>query len=71
MKYIRILLTVTIGIIYVPLNNLYLFVQKKYLPLQKKDIVDFYLFAPFYWILALIVWIISIPYDFLIAKDLH
>lgn len=45
--------------------------QKWYFEQKKKDIVVWYLFTPFYWILVAITFVISVPYEFLIAKDLH
>ncbi len=71
MKYIRILLTVVFGIVYWPINVLHTKVQKWYFSMRKKDEVMYYLFTPFYWILVVITFIISVPYDFFIAKDLH
>ena len=71
MKYIRILLTVIFGPIYISLNKWNLKIQKKYLALKKEDIVLFYAWAPFYWLFVFIVFIISMPYEFFIAKDLH
>lgn len=71
MKYIRILLTVTFGIIYWPLNLIHMKVQKWYFSQKKNDIVIWYLFTPIYWILVTITFIVSIPYDFVIAKNLH
>lgn len=71
MKYIRILLTVIFGPIYISLNKWNLKIQKKYLALKKEDVVLFYAWAPFYWLFVFIVFIISMPYEFFIAKDLH
>lgn len=71
MKYIRILLTVILGIIYIPINRFHMMVQKWYFAQKKKDKITWYLFTPFYWIIVSITFIISIPYDFLIAKNLH
>lgn len=63
MRFIAIVLVVLLGIIYYPLNSLYLIVRDWYLPMKKKDIVIFWAFAPFYWILFILVSIISIPYE--------
>ena len=73
MKYIHILLTITIGPIYWLINLILLKVQKWYFAEKKKDIIIWYLFTPFYWIIVAITFIISIPYEFLIATtaDLH
>lgn len=71
MKYIRILFTIVFGLIYWPINMLHTKTQKWYFEQKKKDIVVWYLFTPFYWILVAITFVISVPYEFLIAKDLH
>lgn len=52
MKYIFALILVTLNLINVPLNKLYMVVQKWYLPMWKKDKVIYIAFAPFYWILV-------------------
>jgi len=65
MKYIAIILLVALGIFYVPINALYLAVQKWHFGMKKKDIVVYYAFAPFYWILVAITYIISAPYEFI------
>jgi hypothetical protein len=62
-KIIATILLVAIGIIYYPLNLIYLRVQKWYLPMWQKDRFIYYAFAPFYWILVAIVSIISIPFE--------
>ena len=67
----QILLTVVFGVIYWPINILHTKVQKWYFGMKKKDIVMWYLFTPFYWILVAITFIISVPYEFVIAKNLH
>ncbi len=63
MRYIATILVLLIGLIYWPLNLIYLKVQKLYLPLWHKDKVLYYAIAPFYWIMVAIVSIISIPYE--------
>jgi hypothetical protein len=70
-RFIRILLTLIFGAIYWPINALHLKVQKWYFSMKTKDIVVWYAFTPFYWIEVIIVFIVSIPYEFLIAVDLH
>ncbi len=71
MKFIRILLTVVLGIVYIPINALNTRVQKWYFKMKHKDKVVYYAFTPFYWILVGITFIISVPYEFVIAMDLH
>jgi hypothetical protein len=63
MRFVAIVLVVLLGIIYYPLNSLYLLIRDWYLPMKDKDIVIFWAFAPFYWILFALVSIISIPYE--------
>ena len=70
-KFVRIILVLVVGIIYIPINRLNTQVQKWYFKLRKTDEVSYYLFTPFYWILVAITFIISVPYDFLIAQDIH
>ena len=71
MKYIRILLTLILGVVYWPINVLFTRTQKWYLKIKREDEVLYYAFAPFYWILYILNLIISIPYEFLVAVDLH
>lgn len=70
-KIVRVLLTVILGIIYMPLNQFYMVVQRWYFHMKKKDEVIYYAFTPFYWILVGIVFVISVPYEFVIAMDIH
>ena len=67
MKYIHILFTVTLGPFYWLINIIHTKVQKWYFGMKKKDIIIWYLFTPIYWILVIITFIISVPYEFLIA----
>lgn len=71
MKSIRILFSVILGPAYIYLNKLNSKVAKKYLALKKEDIVLFYAWAPFYWLFVFIVFIISMPYEFFISKDIN
>ncbi len=71
MKYIHILFTIIFGVIYWPINIINTKVQNWYFAQKKKDKVVWYLFTPFYWILVAITFIVSVPYEFIIAKDLH
>jgi len=67
MRYIHILLTITLGPIYWLINTIHTKVQKWYFSQKKKDIIVWYLFTPFYWIVVAITFIISVPYELLIA----
>jgi hypothetical protein len=69
-KIIRIVLTLVFGAIYWIFNTVYLRVQKWHFGMKKKDIIIWYAFSPFYWLLVAIVTIISVPYE-AIAKNLH
>jgi hypothetical protein len=71
MKFIRILLTLIFGPIYVALNSGLMSIQKWFFPLWETDKIMYFLFLPFYWIYVGIVFLVSIPYEFLIAVDLH
>ncbi len=70
-KIVRIILTVALGIIYIPINHFNLFVQKWYFGMKHKDKTTYYLFTPFYWIVVGLTFIVSIPYEFVIAMDIH
>jgi hypothetical protein len=70
-KPIRILLTVVLALVYIPLNNFQTKVQKWYFSQKKKDPTMYNLFTPFYWIIVAITFIVSVPYEFVIAMDLH
>lgn len=70
MRIIATILVLVLGLIYFPLNSLYMKVQKWYLPMWKKDKIIYFAFAPFYLILVAIVTVISIPYEAL-TKLLH
>lgn len=61
MKYIFAFILVTLNLINLPLNKLYMVVQKWYLPMWKKDKVIYFAFAPFYWILVALTFIIGYP----------
>ena len=71
MRYIATILVLLIGLIYWPLNLIYLKVQKLYLPLWQKDKFLYYAIAPFYWIMVAIVSIVSIPYEELTKLASH
>ena len=60
-----------LGAIYIPLNTLYMAVQKWHFKMKHKDKVVFYLFTPFYWILVGITFAVSAPYELVIAMDIH
>jgi hypothetical protein len=70
-KILRIILTIIVGIVYMPLNNFRSSVQTWYFKMKKQDKIIFYAFTPIYWLLVAVTFIISIPYEFLIAKDIH
>ncbi len=70
-KVFRIILTVVLGVIYIPINTFNVAVQKWYFGMRHKDEIIYYAFTPFYWIIVGITFIISIPYEFVIAMDLH
>jgi hypothetical protein len=65
MKYLAALLLLIINLIAVPMNILYMRVQKWYLPMWKKDKVIYFAFAPFYWLLVILTTLISYPCDIL------
>lgn len=70
-KIARIICTVALGIIYIPINGLNTAVQKWYFKMKKEDEIVYYAFTPFYWILVGITFVISVPYEFVIAMEIH
>ena len=63
MKYIATILLVILNIVNIPLSNLFMRVQKWYLPMWKEDKIIYFAFAPFYWILVALAVIIGYPCD--------
>jgi len=61
MKYVFALILVMLNLVNVPLNKLYMVVQKWYLPMWHKDKVIYFAFAPFYWILVALTFIFGWP----------
>ena len=70
-KIVRIILTLVVGAIYMPLNNFNSAVQRWYFKMKHQDKVIYYAFTPIYWLLVGITFVISVPYEFLIAMDIH
>lgn len=70
MKYIFALLLVILNLVNVPLNMLYIKVQKWYLPMWNKDKVIYFAFAPFYWLLVGLTFAFGYPCEIL-AKLVH
>lgn len=67
MKYVFALIVVILNLFAVPLNLLYMKVQKWYLPMWKKDKIIYFAFAPFYWILVGLTFLFGWPCDKLAA----
>ncbi len=63
MRFVIAIIMLIFGLIYYPLNSLYLITQKWYLPMWKKDKFIYFAFAPFYWIIVGLTTIIAIPYE--------
>lgn len=61
MKYILVLLLIILSAINIPLNLLFMKVQKWYLPMWKKDKIVYIAFAPFYWILVGLTFMFGYP----------
>lgn len=70
-KFVRIILTVVLALVYIPINSLNTKVQKWYFKMKHEDKVVYYAFTPLYWILVGITFVISVPYEFVIAMDIH
>lgn len=70
MKYLLVLVLVILNIVNVPLNKLYMAVQKWYLPMWHKDKIIYIAFAPFYWILVGLTFIFGFPVEQL-SKLVH
>ena len=65
MKYIFAFLLVFLNLINVPLNKLFMVTQKWYLPMWHKDKIIYFAFAPFYWIIVALTFIIGYPCEIL------
>lgn len=61
MKYILSLFSLILNAINTPLGKLYGAVKKWYQPMKEKDRVIYFAFAPFYYILVVLVFLISYP----------
>jgi hypothetical protein len=70
MKYILSLILVLLNLINIPLSKLFLVVQRWYLPMWKKDKIIYFAFAPFYWVLVILTFIIGYPCE-VIARLIH
>jgi len=70
MKYLFALILVLLNLVNIPLNKLYMIVQKWYLPMWKKDKILYIAFAPFYWILVALTFIFGWPCEQL-SKLMH
>lgn len=66
MKYVIALIVVILNLVNVPLNMLYVKVQKWYLPLWHKDKILYVAFAPFYWILVGLTVLFGYPVELLV-----
>ncbi|MFA7000039.1 MAG: hypothetical protein WC241_02880 [Candidatus Paceibacterota bacterium] len=65
MKFIFAIILVVLNLVNIPLNMLYMKVQKWYLPMWKKDKIVYFAFAPFYWLLVALTFIIGYPCEIL------
>ena len=70
MKYIFSFILVLLNLINVPLNHLFTITQKWYLPMWKKDKIIYFAFAPFYWIIVALTFIIGYPCE-LLSRLVH
>ena len=70
MKYVFALILIILNLVNVPLNMLYMKVQKWYLPMWKKDKVIYFAFAPFYWLLVGLTFLFGYPCE-LLGKLVH
>ena len=61
MKFVIAIILVVLNFINIPLNKLFVVVQKWYLPMWKKDKVIYFAFAPFYWILFGLTFLFGYP----------
>ena len=70
MKYFFALILIILNIVNIPLNMLYLKVQKWYLPMWKKDKIIYFAFAPCYWVLVVLTFVFGYPCEIL-ARLVH
>ena len=61
MKYLAAVLLLLLSLINTPYQKLFMAVQKWYLPMWKKDKVIYFAFAPFYWIIVALAFILGWP----------
>jgi len=61
MKYIFAVILVILNLINIPLNKLFMVTQKWYLPMWRKDKVIYFAFAPFYWLIVALTFIVGWP----------
>ena len=52
------------------MNHLFTITQKWYLPMWKKDKIIYFAFAPFYWIIVALTFIIGYPCE-LLSRLVH
>ena len=60
-KYIYTFILFILNFINIPLGNLYKKVKKWYQPMKKEDQVIWIAFAPFYWVLVVLVFLVGYP----------
>lgn len=65
MKYIASILLLILNLINYPLSVLYMKVHAWYIPLWKTDKILYIAFAPFYWTLVALCFIVGQPCEFL------
>ncbi|MBP6931110.1 MAG: hypothetical protein KBD48_00260 [Candidatus Pacebacteria bacterium] len=61
MKFFLSIVLILLNVINIPLSMLFMKVQAWYLPMWKKDKIIYFAFAPFYWILVALTFIVGYP----------
>ncbi len=60
-KNIYTLILILLNLVNKPLKDFYKKVKEWYLPMEKDDIVIWVAFAPFYWIIVGLVYLVGFP----------
>lgn len=60
------MLAITLGVIYLPMNFLLMFLTKKIIPFKSEDMIIYTLFRVLFFPIQVIVIVFSIPYEWLI-----
>ncbi len=69
-RIIKFIIVSILAVIYWPINAFFLWFKKYYLAWRKEDVVSFIIATPLYYVLFIIVAIISVPLE-IFGNDMH